>query len=191
MAQQYVNSMLKETGRRASLAEIQDYYEAHPNDYRTPDRVKWLHIFIAFGIPPNQSAAAARMAAIQKRIAAGEDFAALSQKFDEGLAARQKGFGTGERRTGSESKKEDWIQPPDIESTVWALKPGEVSAVIQSPTGYHLVKVVEREYAGMRPLDQKLQGEIRNKINEALYIADEAKLVKDLWRRGVVQVIDE
>jgi hypothetical protein len=191
MAQQYINSMLKEKGRRVSLVEIREYYDKHPDEFKTSDRVKWQHIFVSFGNPPNPQAAQTRMEAILKRVEAGDDFAALSVQFDEGFAKHQKGFGTGERRSGREDSKEDWIQPEDIEPTVWSLKPGQVSAVVQTPTGYHLVKVVEREYAGTRPFDAKLQNEIREKLNKAILDADEVKLVEELWRKGVVRVIED
>jgi parvulin-like peptidyl-prolyl isomerase len=191
MAQQYINSMMKETGRRVGMAEVRDYYEKHPDEFRLPDRVKWQHIFVSFGAPPNPQAAQARMEAIRQRVAAGEDFAGLSMQFDEGFAKRQRGFGTGERRSGSGENKEDWIQPLDVEPTVWALKAGEVSPVIQTPTGYHLVKVVQREYAGVRPFDPKLQSEIRDKMNKELSDLNEAKMVEELWRKGVVRVVEE
>jgi parvulin-like peptidyl-prolyl isomerase len=131
------------------------------------------------------------MEAIRQRVAAGEDFAGLSMQFAEGFAKRQRGFGTGERRSGSGENKEDWIQPLDVEPTVWALKAGEVSPVIQTPTGYHLVKVVQREYAGVRPFDPKLQSEIRDKMNKELSDLNEAKMVEELWRKGVVRVVEE
>jgi parvulin-like peptidyl-prolyl isomerase len=191
LAQLYINSMLKETGRKVGLAEIRDYYDKHPDEFKLPDRVKWQHIFISLGSPPNPAAAAARMEAVRQRVAAGEDFGALSVRFDEGFAGRQKGFGTGERRSGSPGNKEDWIQPPDVEATLWALKAGEVSAVIPAPTGYHLVRVLEREYVGVRPFDPKLQNEIRDKMNKALMELNEAKMVEDLWRKGVVRVVPD
>jgi parvulin-like peptidyl-prolyl isomerase len=191
MAQQYVRSILDQKGRRVGLAEIREYYDKHPDEFKTPDRVKWQHIYIGLGNPPNPAGALARAEALRKRVAAGEDFAALSVQFDEGFAKLQRGAGTGERRSGSEENKEDWIQPLDVEPTVWALTPGQVSAVVHTPTGYHLVKVVEREYAGVRPYDPKLQGEIREKLTRLTFDADEAKLIEELWRRNSVWVRGE
>jgi parvulin-like peptidyl-prolyl isomerase len=183
MAQQFVNSMLKEKGRRCGLAEIRDYYDKHPGEFQTPDRVKWQHVFVGNGNPPNPPAAAARAEALRQKLAAGADFGALSTQFDEGVAKHQKGFGTGE--------KHGEIVPLDLESTVWELKPGQTSGVLQTPTGYHLVKVVEREYAGVRPFDAKIQGEIRDKLNDAMYDADRAKMIDELWRKGVVRVLND
>jgi parvulin-like peptidyl-prolyl isomerase len=123
------------------------------------------------------------MEAIWQRVTTGQDFAALATQSDEGLARYQKGFGTGEKRGE--------IAPLDLEETVWALKPGQMSVVVQTATGYHLVKVVERDYAGVRPFDAKIQAEIREKLNDAMYEADRAKLIEDLWRKGVVRVLHD
>ena len=104
------------------------------------------------------------MDAIQKRLAAGEEFAALSVQFDEGFAKRQNGFGTGEKRSSSDNKQEDWVQPLDIEPTVWSLKPGQVSPVVQTPTGYHLVKVVEPRVHGHAAVRREAPGRDPRKI---------------------------
>ena len=182
MSQQYVNSMLKEKGRRVGLAEIRDYYDKHPDEFKTPDRVTWQHVFVGYGNPPNPPAAFARIEAVRQK-AAGQDFAALSKQFDEGIAGKQGGFGAGNARGE--------VLPLDIEAAVWELKPGQMSGVIQAPTGYHLVKVVERDYAGVLPFDSKVQGKIRDKLNDAIYEAESKKMVDELWRKGVVRVLED
>jgi len=180
MASQYVNSMLKEKGRRASLADVRDYYDKHPKEFATKDRVKWQHVFVSAN--KHGPAAAQRAEAIRQAAANGQDLGALSKQYDDGLAGAQNGLGVGER--GGEIAQ-------DLEATVLGLKPGELSAVIQTPTGYHIVKVLEREYAGVRPFDQTVQNAIRDKLDGQFYEADRAKMVEDLWRKGVVQVVEE
>ena len=182
MSQQYVNSMLKEKGRRVGLAEIRDYYDKHPDEFKTPDRVRWQHIFVGNGNPPNPPAAFARIEAIRQK-AATQDFGALSKQFDEGIAGKQGGFGTGTARGE--------VLPLDIEAAVWELKPGQMSGVLQTPTGYHLVKVIERDLAGVQPFDSKIQAKIRDKLNDAIYDAEARKMVEELWRKGVVRVLEE
>jgi parvulin-like peptidyl-prolyl isomerase len=183
MAQQYVNSMMKDKGRRAGLAEIRDYYDKHPEEFQTPDRVKWLHVFVSLNRHPTPQAALNQAEAIRQKAAVGEDFAALAKQYDEGFAKMQNGFGTGELRGK--------IQPPDIEETVWSLKPGQMSGVVQTATGYHIVKVVERDVAGVQPFDIKVQGKIRDKLNDGYTEVEMKKLVEDLWRKGVVRVMND
>ncbi len=183
MAEQYVSSALKEKGRRAGLAEIRDYYDKHPTEFQAPDRVKWQHLFIATKNYATPRAAYDRAAALWQQAANGADFGAIAVQFDEGFAKQQKGFGTGEKR------KE--IQPADLEDTVWAIKAGQSSGVIQTPTGYHVVKVVERDYAGVQPFDAAVQNKIREKLSRASMETEYKKLVEELWRKGVVQVFEQ
>src|SRR5438552_1467368 len=70
--------------------------------------------------------------AIQQHAAAGEDFAALSKTYDQGLSGQAGGLGIGNERGK--------IQPADVEPAVWALEPGKVSELIETPAGYHIVK---------------------------------------------------
>lgn len=179
MASQYVNSMLREKGRRSNLADVRDYYEKHPKEFATKDRVKWQHVFVSAN--KHGPAAAQRAEAIRQAAANGQDLGALSKQYDDGLAGAQNGLGVGER-AGEIAQ--------DLEATVLALKPGELSAVLQTPTGYHIVKVIERDYAGVRPFDQTVQNAIRDKLDNQLYEADRAKMVEDLWRKGVVEVVE-
>ena len=43
----------------------------------------------------------------------------------------------------------------------------QVSGLVETPGGYHIVKVVERDVAGVKPFDDKVQDEIRKKIESA------------------------
>lgn len=183
MSQQFVNSMLKEKGRKAGLAEVREYYDKHPEEFKTPDRVKWQHVFVSLAKHADARAAHDHAEALRRSAASGTDLAALSKQYDDGIAGKQNGFGVGETRGE--------ILPADVEPTVWALKPGQLSAVIQTPTGFHVVKVIERDYAGVQPFDAKVQTKIRDKLNDALYDADAKKMIDDLWRKGVVRILEE
>lgn len=120
--------------------------------------------------------------AIQQHAAAGEDFVALSKTYDHGLAGQAGAVGI-----GSERGK---IQPADVEPTVWALEAGKVSNLIETPAGYHIVKIAEREYAGVKPFDDKVQMEVRRRIQFEQQNTEYKRLVEKLWRSGVVQVVE-
>lgn len=182
MAEEYVRIMMKEKGMAVGFADINDYYGKHPDEFRIPDRVKWLDIFISVNQFPTAQAAYDHAEAIRRQAAAGADFVALSKQYDMGFAARQNGEGTGTARGK--------IVPADVEPAVWALRPGEVSGLIETPVGYHVVKVAEREYAGLRPFDEKTQAEIKRKLMEKLHDQEYKKLVDGLWRKGVVRIIE-
>lgn len=181
MAEEYVRSMIKDKIRNIGLAQIRDYYDRHPEQFRTDDRVKWLDIFISVNRFPNARAAYDHAVAVQQQAAAGTDFLTLVKEHDHGLAAQQNGEGLGSRRGE--------IRPVDVEPTVWALQVGQISGLIETPTGYHIVKVVERDFAGVKPFTEPVQDEIRKKLTRNLMELERAKLVDDLWRRGVVKIL--
>jgi peptidyl-prolyl cis-trans isomerase C len=183
MAEEYVRSVLKEKKNSVGLAEVREYFDQHPDEFQTPERVKWQHIFISFNKFPSPQDAYKHALAIQQHAAAGEDFAALSRTYDHGFAGLR-GNGTG---LGSERGK---IEPKDVEATVWALKPGEVSGLIETPAGYHIVRVAEREYAGVKPFDDKVQKEVRGKLMRQTEDREYKRMVEDLWWKGVARIME-
>jgi hypothetical protein len=182
MAEEYVRSMLKEKGKGVGLAEMREYYQSNPDEFRTEDRVKWLDIFISFNKFATPRAAYDHAMAVQQHAAAGGDFLALVKQHDHGVASQQNGEGIGEKRGE--------IRPVEVEPTVWSLQPGQVGGLVQTPTGYHVVKVVERQSAGVRPFDETVQDDIRKKLMRQLQDREYKKLVEDLWRKGVVKVLE-
>jgi parvulin-like peptidyl-prolyl isomerase len=182
MAEEYVRSMLREKNRGISPGEVRDWFDAHTEEFKTADKVKWLGIFISYNKFSTQREAYDYALAIQQHAAAGEDFAALSKTYDQGLSGQANGLGVGNERGK--------IQPADVETAVFSLKPGEVSTLIETPAGYHIVKVVEREFAGVKPFDDKLQIEVRRRVQMEQQNKEYKVLVEKLWRSGVVKVVE-
>jgi len=182
MGDEYVRSLLKEKGRTPGLADVRGYFDRHPEDYKTDDNVKWLDIFISFNKHATPRAAYDHAEMIRAKAAAGDDFVGLVKQFDNGLAVGTNGVGLGSKRGE--------IKPADIEAAIWALRPGEVSAVLEAPAGYHVVKIAEREYAGPRIFDAKVQIEIREKLTDQYRKIEYQKFVDDLWRKGAVRIIE-
>jgi parvulin-like peptidyl-prolyl isomerase len=181
MADEYARTLLKDRVRTPGFAEIRAYYEAHPDEFRTEDQVQWQHIFFSFARHPSEAAAREHAEQVRHQALQGVDFATLVQQHDQGLAAGNGGWGIGHRR--------GQIQPADLENVVWSLRPGEISDVITTSSGCHLLKVVERKYAGIRPFDGKLQDEIREKLLRHNRESEYSRLIAELWRTGGVQVV--
>jgi len=182
MANEYIRSVLKDKARSPGFADMRDYYDKHQDEFRITDKVLWLDIFISFNKHATPRAAYDHAQSIFQTASLGADFPALSNKYDDGLSGKQGGVGTGHMRGE--------IKPADVEETVWALKVGEVSDLIQTPAGYHIVKVVKREYAGQRPFDAKVQDEVREKLLKKYRESEEQKMIEELWRKGPVRIIE-
>jgi parvulin-like peptidyl-prolyl isomerase len=86
---------------------------------------------------PELDTKAARQKAedLLKRVRAGEDFAALAKEFSEDPGSRAQGGDLGWFSRGEMVK--------EFEDAAFALKEGEVSGIVESPFGYHIIKVEE------------------------------------------------
>ncbi|HEX2210188.1 MAG TPA: peptidylprolyl isomerase [Longimicrobium sp.] len=86
--------------------------------------------------PQERQAKRQRAEEIQRRAAAGEDFAALAREFTEEPGGKERGgdldwFGRGR-------------MVPQFEEAAFKLQPGQVSPVVETPFGYHVIKVEDR-----------------------------------------------
>jgi|GEM_PF-1822027 len=111
-----------------------------------------------------------------KSKAAKEDFAALAKQYSEGVT-KEKGGEVGEVAKGegmkdkaaAEKLKGEFSMPwgtmidPSIEEAIFDLEKGQVSDVIKSSFGFHVIKVIDRIEDSYKPLD-----ELKTKIKELL-----------------------
>jgi parvulin-like peptidyl-prolyl isomerase len=112
-----------------------------------------------------------KAAQIKARVAAGEDFAAIAR------AESKTTQGPGSAAQGGDAGCADKGQlPPQIETVLNALRPGQVSDPIQTPLGFHVVQVTERRVKSLEEatpdIRQRLQPgsseALRNFVDEAL-----------------------
>lgn len=118
-------------------------------------------------------------AGVLKQARAGKDFAELAKTYSNDPAAAKDGGDLGT------FKKADML--PEIGDSVAAMKPGEVSELVLSPAGLHIIKLEERSQSTGKPLS-----EVKGDIEELLYKkkADErfAQWVKDLRASVPVEI---
>lgn len=177
----YLNQILRDKAKAVTLAQVQQYYATHADEFKTDDRVKWLDLFVSntrFATPDD-----ARKYAEQVRgvLAGGADFAKTVEQYGHGDSKLRNGDGLGEKRGE--------IQPAELEPAVFAMKAGELSGVLATPTGFHVVRVVEREVGGVRPFDEKTQTAVRQKVAAQVQKAEYDRLIEELWRKTTVRVI--
>jgi len=119
--------------------EIAAFYEENKEGRFThPHEVSARHILIkvdAGADEETKAAARARITEIQEKLAAGEDFAALATEFSEDTGSAAKG---GELGFFSKGR-----MVPEFEEAAFRLEPGGTSDVVESPFGFHLIRVDE------------------------------------------------
>jgi peptidyl-prolyl cis-trans isomerase SurA len=163
-----------------SLAKVRDYYEAHPDEFKSEDTVRWQDVFVDGGKFASPAEARAFAEKLRARAAAGEDFAALAKQFDDGDSKLRNGDGLGSKRGE--------IAPPQVESAVWSLKAGQVGPLIDMGFGYHVVRVAAREYSGLKPFDIATQDAIRKKLTTIIAEREFKQIVDELRKKATVVV---
>jgi peptidyl-prolyl cis-trans isomerase SurA len=162
--------------------EIRDYYDANRAKYGAVEQYRARHIF--FKVDKKGGAAElARVEAIAagvlKQARSGKDFAELAKTYSNDPAAAKDGGDLGT------FKRADML--PEIGDSVAAMKPGEVSELVLSQAGLHIIKLEEKTQSTGKPFDQ-----VKSDIEELLYKkkADErfAQWVKDLRASASVEI---
>lgn len=179
----YLGQYMKDKGKGASLAEVRKYYDDHPDEFKVEDRVKWLDLFVSYRQFDSTVAARQYAENLHRQAAGGADFVGLVKQHGHGDSKLRDGEGIGTKRGE--------IVPRELEATVFATPAGQVSGLVATDTGFHVVKVLERDVAGVRPFDEKAQTAIRNRLTAQVQKVEYERLIEDLWRKTTVKIVDE
>lgn len=166
----------KDRGVSVSDAEVEKFVKENAARFDTSARYHVRHILIrpasARGKVLEADKAKARAKAEQAlaRIRSGQSFEAVAREVSEGPRREQGGD------MGLLTLDE---MGPVISAAVKALKPGEVSGVVESEFGYHLVQLVATQAAGELDL-----GKVRERVRQALLAEKAEKAVRDYVQKA-------
>jgi peptidyl-prolyl cis-trans isomerase D len=155
--------------------DIQRYYNDNIQQYQTPEQIRASHILLNTA---GKDEAAVRKQAedILAKVKAGGDFAALAKQYSEDTGSKVNG---GDLDYFSRGR-----MVPEFEEAAWALQPGQVSDLVKSQFGFHIIKLVDKRAGVTRTLD-----EVRPQIQEQLalqtsdqQIIDQAAKLEDRIR---------
>ena len=127
---------------KINVQESKAYYDAHPQNFKQAEEVKASHILIkvdADADSSKKSEARKKIEKIQTRLKNGEDFSTLAKEHSEGPSS-VKGGDLGYFKSGQ------MVKP--FEDAAFDLKIGEVSNIVVTPFGYHLIKVYDKKPEG-------------------------------------------
>jgi peptidyl-prolyl cis-trans isomerase D len=139
---------------KVSDAQIQAYYNAHLADYQVKDQVRARHILIA--VPAGSDAktdeaAKAKAQGILDQLHKGADFAALAKADSDDPGSKAQG---GELGWFTKEK-----MVPAFSQAAFALEPGQISGLVKTSFGYHIIQVEEKQTAHTKSL-----AEVRDQI---------------------------
>ena len=134
--------------------ELQAYYNQHRDEYRVPEQVKVSHILIKTPLPgpdgkidPKGLEDARKKAQdILKQLKSGAKFEELAKKNSEDPGSAKNGGDLG------------WIgrgrTVPEFEKTAFSLPKGQMSDLVQSSYGFHIIRVDDKQEAHLKTLDE-------------------------------------
>jgi peptidyl-prolyl cis-trans isomerase C len=165
-------------------AEVKKFYDENKDKapLKTEDSIRASHILI--GADEKASAddkkkAKEKAESIHKKVLAGEDFAAAAQK-DSTCPSAAQGGDLGYFTKGQ--------MVPEFEAAANALKPGEVSGVVETKFGYHIIKVQEKKTAGTVSLEEakkNIEGYLKSeKIQKGV-----SEYLEKLRKEGKVEIL--
>ena len=138
---------------------IEEYYNQHLKDYWVSEKLKLRHIlFLMDDTLLEEDKRTKRRKARQalQKIRSGADFIAIAKEFSEDISAST-GGDLGEIERGK--------MVPEFEKAAFNLKEGEVSGLVETPYGLHIIRVDKVIPGETLPLD-KVRGEIKNRLME-------------------------
>lgn len=177
---EYVRQIIYPTVERIGLQQVRDYYDLHPDEFRSDDKVVWQDIFIDASRFASPAAGRQHAGQVLAAARAGQDFPTLVKQFDHGDARLRNGTGIGQAHGE--------IVPTQVEPVVWNLRPGEVGPLVDLGFGFHIVRVAERQYAGMKPFDAACQSEIKKKLTGVVADREYKRMVDELKKKATVTV---
>ena len=159
--------------------DLRTYYNQHMEEYRVPEEVTLRQIMIK--TPPVApdgkvdqkalDAARAKAQDILNKVKAGGNFADLAKKYSDDTATAKDGGMIGAVRRGQTM--------PEIDKAAFSLNKGQTSDVIQTPIGFFIVQVEDKQFAHVKSLD-----EVKPQI-EPVIARDKATTLADNLSRKV------
>ena len=152
-----------EAGILLTQDDLNTYYRDHRDAYRVPEQVKVSHILIKTPLPgpdgkvdeKGVAEAQRRAEDLLKQIKSGAKFEDLAKKYSEDPGSAKEGGSLG------------WIgrgqTVPEFEKTAFSLPKGQISDLVKSSYGFHIIRVDDKQDAHVKSLD-----EVKPEIEPAL-----------------------
>lgn len=158
-------------GIQVTDAQLRAAYNDRQADFQTPERVQARHILLKSDAT-NDAEIKAKAADLLKTVKAGGDFAKL---------AKDKSEDTGSAANGGEL---GWIvrgqTVAEFERAAFTMKPGEISDLVKTQYGYHIIQVETHEQARLQPLE-----EVKAELVASIQKQAASQLVQNLAEKAI------
>lgn len=169
-------------GAEASNAAIDAYYRDNRDRFLLPEAVTASHILVRVNpdASPDQRAEARRRAVgIRDQILGGADFGRTARDLSEDTGTALAGGLVGTFPRGQ--------MDPAFEAAAFAIKPGEISDVVETPYGFHIIRVDEHLAGRMQTLDE-VRADIRTLLTERAEQEGLSKLIEEARKTAKIEI---
>jgi peptidyl-prolyl cis-trans isomerase C len=173
------------SGIKSTEEELKKFYEKNKELYTETEGLKLKHILIYVPEKADKQTrekALAKAKKVREELRKGAKFEELAKKYSDDTASREKGGDIGVLRKG--------MTVPEFEKKVFSLKEGSISEPIESPYGYHIVKIeksVPPKVKSFEEVKDQVQNDyIKEKEREII-----SKLIEELRNKYKPQVFLE
>ncbi|SFX07891.1 SurA N-terminal domain-containing protein [Marinospirillum alkaliphilum] len=144
-------------GMNVSEEELQQEYQRYADTLRSQSSsYSAAHILLTYSNNAEKQAATQRLQEARQEVLAGADFAELARDLSEDLATARRGGELGPVQPGSLNAA--------FETALFAMsEPGQVSEVVETEFGLHLIQLLAREDASVPPLNE-VREELRSRL---------------------------
>jgi peptidyl-prolyl cis-trans isomerase D len=184
-----IDTAKSEAGVQVTQDDLRTYYDQHRDQYKTLEQVKVSHILIKTPAPgPDNKVDDKAVAEAQKRaedllkqVKGGANFEDLAKKYSEDPGSAKQGGSLG------------WIGKgqtvPEFEKAAFSLPKGQISDLVKSSFGFHIIRVDDKQEAHTKSLDE-VKAEIEPILKRQL--ADQAaqKKAGELLKQARAQGLD-
>ena len=163
--------------------ELKTFYDSNLERFKQGDSVRAAHILI--GLPQNPTPeqkleAKTRAAAVLKTVKAGGDFATLARANSSDTQSAQNGGDLGFFPKGQ--------MTPAFEEAAFKLKPGATSGLVETPFGFHIIKVIERRGPRTAPFAE-VSGQIKDFLTQGQREQKLEQFVEQVKAKGKIEIL--
>jgi len=162
---------------KVSDQDVKAFYDKNPDKLTRPERIHLRHILVKVdkaATPEDKKKARAKIDELLAKLKAGGDFAKLAEESSDDPGSKPRGGDL------SWVSRGQMVKP--FEDAAFALKqPNELSPVVESQFGFHIIQLVEHQDAGKVPFDEvkdKIAGFLKQQQQKEKFF-DHIKVLKD------------